>query len=68
MKIRQPPNMRVRNSEHPSEKYGVNNMKISRDKVFISLSYSPRTATLKRKVGNLPVHYMRVRIDMEEDF
>nr|CAI5823899.1 unnamed protein product [Callosobruchus analis] len=26
-------------------------MKISRDKVFISLSYSPRTATLKRKVG-----------------
>nr|CAI5860386.1 unnamed protein product [Callosobruchus analis] len=43
-------------------------MKISRDKVFISLSYSPRTATLKRKVGNLPVHYMRVRIDMEERF
>nr|CAI5861613.1 unnamed protein product [Callosobruchus analis] len=43
-------------------------MKISRDKVFISLSYSPRTATLKRKVGNLPVHYMRERIDKEEDF
>nr|CAI5860388.1 unnamed protein product [Callosobruchus analis] len=48
--------------------YGVNNMKISRDKVFISLSYSPRTATLKRKFGNLPVRYMRERIDMEEDF
>nr|CAI5868912.1 unnamed protein product [Callosobruchus analis] len=50
------------------QKYGVNNMKISRDKVFISLSYSPRTATLKRKFGNLPVRYMRERIDMEEDF
>nr|CAI5865250.1 unnamed protein product [Callosobruchus analis]CAI5865712.1 unnamed protein product [Callosobruchus analis] len=41
---------------------------ISRDKVCISLSYSPPTATLKRKVGNLLIRYMRVRIDMEEDF
>nr|CAI5864052.1 unnamed protein product [Callosobruchus analis] len=38
------------------------------DKVFISLSYSPRTATLRRKFGNLPVRYMRVRIDKEQDF
>nr|CAI5859160.1 unnamed protein product [Callosobruchus analis] len=43
-------------------------MEISRDKVFISLSYSPRTATLKRKFGNLPIGYMRERIDKEEDF
>nr|CAI5862115.1 unnamed protein product [Callosobruchus analis] len=48
--------------------YGVKNMETSGDKVFISLSYSPRTATLKRKFGNLPVRYMRVRIDKEQDF
>nr|CAI5856030.1 unnamed protein product [Callosobruchus analis] len=48
--------------------YGVKNMETSGDKVFISLSYSPRTATLKRKFGNLPVRYIRVRIDKEQDF
>nr|CAI5850279.1 unnamed protein product [Callosobruchus analis] len=47
--------------------YGVKN-KTSGDKVFISLSYSPRAATLKRKFGNLPVRYMRVKIDKEQDF
>nr|CAI5865249.1 unnamed protein product [Callosobruchus analis] len=50
------------------KEYGGKNMEISRDKVFISLSYSPRTATLKRKFGNLPIGYMRERIDKEEDF
>nr|CAI5830778.1 unnamed protein product [Callosobruchus analis] len=48
--------------------YGVKNMETSGDKVFISLSYSPRAATLKRKFGNLPVRYMRVKIDKEQDF
>nr|CAI5857598.1 unnamed protein product [Callosobruchus analis] len=43
-------------------------METSGDKVFISLSYSPRAATLKRKFGNLPVRYMRVKIDKEQDF
>ena len=38
------------------------------DKVFISLSYSPRAATLKRKFGNLPVRYMRAKIESNEDF
>nr|CAH7765089.1 unnamed protein product [Callosobruchus chinensis] len=47
--------------------YGVKDMSINRDRVFISLSYSPRTATLKRKFGNLPVRYMRVRIEKDED-
>nr|CAI5821761.1 unnamed protein product [Callosobruchus analis] len=48
--------------------YGVKNMETSGDKVFISLSYSPRATTLKRKFGNLPVRYMRVKIDKEQDF
>nr|CAH7712137.1 unnamed protein product [Callosobruchus chinensis]CAH7758488.1 unnamed protein product [Callosobruchus chinensis] len=48
--------------------YGVKDMSINGDRVFISLTYSPRTATLKRKFGNLPVRYMRVRIDKDEDF
>nr|CAI5819404.1 unnamed protein product [Callosobruchus analis] len=39
---------------------GVKNMYINGDKVFISVSHSPRTATLKRKFGNLPVRYMRI--------
>nr|CAH7768791.1 unnamed protein product [Callosobruchus chinensis] len=49
-------------------KYGVKDMSISGDRVFISLTYSPRTPTLKRKLGNLPVRYMKVRIDKDEDF
>lgn len=38
------------------------------DKIFISLTYSPRAQTLKRKFGNLPVRYMRVRIEDDEEF
>ncbi|VEN43017.1 unnamed protein product [Callosobruchus maculatus] len=48
--------------------YGVKDMYESGDKVFISLSYSPRGTTLKRKFGNLPVRYMRVKIDKDDDF
>nr|CAI5856813.1 unnamed protein product [Callosobruchus analis] len=48
--------------------YEVKNTETSGDKVFISLSYSPRTATLKLKFGNLPVRYMIMRIDQEQDF
>nr|CAI5838021.1 unnamed protein product [Callosobruchus analis] len=51
-----------------SHRYGVKNMETCGDKVFISLSYSPRTATLRRKFGNLPVRYMRMRMDREQDF
>nr|CAH7765372.1 unnamed protein product [Callosobruchus chinensis] len=40
--------------------YGVKYMPVNGSRVFISLSYSSRTATLKRKFGNLPVRYMRV--------
>ncbi|VEN64478.1 unnamed protein product [Callosobruchus maculatus] len=47
--------------------YGVKDMYENGDKVFISLSYSPREVTLKRKFGNLPVHYMRVRSDKDDD-
>ncbi|VEN45794.1 unnamed protein product [Callosobruchus maculatus] len=48
--------------------YGVKDMYESGGKVFISPSYSPRGTTLKRKFGNLPVRYMRVKIDKDDDF
>lgn len=38
------------------------------EKIFIHLSYSPRTITLKRKFGNLPVRYMRTKLDNTEEF
>ncbi|CAG9772053.1 unnamed protein product [Ceutorhynchus assimilis] len=48
--------------------YGVNDISQKVDKVIVNLTYSPRAATLKRKFGNLPVRYMRTRIDSEEEF
>ncbi|VEN33476.1 unnamed protein product, partial [Callosobruchus maculatus] len=48
--------------------YGVKGTYESEDKMFISPSYSPKGTTLKRKFGSLPVRYMRVKIDKDDDF
>ncbi|VEN51892.1 unnamed protein product [Callosobruchus maculatus] len=49
-------------------RYGVREMVARGDKIYISLTYSPRAKTLKRKFGNLPVKYMRAKIDKESEF
>lgn len=38
------------------------------EKVFVSLSYTPRAQTLKRKFGTLPVRYMKAKISNTEEF
>jgi hypothetical protein len=39
-----------------------------RDKIFISLSYSPKEKTLKKKFRNIPVKYMRSKLESDEEF
>ncbi|CAH1106815.1 unnamed protein product [Psylliodes chrysocephalus] len=48
--------------------YGVRDISTKQGNFFINLTYSPRTGTLKRKFGNLPVRYMRVKIQTDEEF
>ncbi|CAH1383414.1 unnamed protein product [Tenebrio molitor] len=48
--------------------YGVKEIREKNDKIFISLSYSPKGLTLKKKFGNLPVRYMRTKLDNEDEF
>ncbi|CAG9771484.1 unnamed protein product [Ceutorhynchus assimilis] len=48
--------------------YGVKDISQKVDKVIVNLTYPPRAAALKRKFGNLPVRYMRTKIDSEEEF
>ncbi|CAG9759381.1 unnamed protein product [Ceutorhynchus assimilis] len=48
--------------------YGVKEI-VERDgKVYVHLTYSPKAITLKRKFGNLPLRYMRTKINNEADF
>ncbi|CAH0563145.1 unnamed protein product [Brassicogethes aeneus] len=49
-------------------KHGLEELKKSDDKVFISLSYTPKAVTLKKKFGNLPIKLMRVKIENEQEF
>lgn len=35
--------------------------------VTVSLSYSPKTTTLKKKFGNLPLKYIRMNIESESE-
>lgn len=35
--------------------------------LLISLTYLPKDATLKRKFGNLPLQYVRMRIDSDSE-
>ncbi|XP_030757744.1 uncharacterized protein LOC115883515 [Sitophilus oryzae] len=47
--------------------YGVKEITQKDDKIFISLTYTPRATTLKKKFGNLPIRYMRTRVQNTED-
>lgn len=50
-------------------RYGVKDISIKGDdKIFISLSYSPKEKTLKKKFGNLPLRYMRTKLENEHEF
>jgi hypothetical protein len=46
----------------------VKEISVKGDKIFIALTYSPRGSTLKRKFGNLPVRYLRTKLEKEEEF
>ncbi|VEN48679.1 unnamed protein product [Callosobruchus maculatus] len=48
--------------------YGVREVIARGDKIYISLTYSPRAKTVKRKFENLPVKYMRAKIYKEDEF
>lgn len=37
-------------------------------RIFISLTYCPKTTTLKRKFGSLPIKYLRTRANNQEEF
>lgn len=36
--------------------------------MILKLSYSPKTTTLERKFGNMPIKYLRTTLESEEDF
>lgn len=42
-------------------------MEVDYDKITINLTYSPKLETLRRKFGNLPIYYIRTKIDDECD-
>lgn len=47
--------------------FGVKEIKNSKGKVIINLSYSPKKETLERKFGNLPIEYVRSFLDTPEE-
>ncbi|XP_028151219.1 uncharacterized protein LOC114344589 [Diabrotica virgifera virgifera] len=48
--------------------FGVKDISLEKDRIFIMLSYTPNSKHLKRKFGNLPIRYMRTKIQSEEEF
>lgn len=48
-------------------RYGVEKMELVNEKMFISLTYSPKNATLKKKLGKFPVDYWRTNGESKED-
>lgn len=48
-------------------RYGVKDIILKGDKIFILLSYSPKNTTLKRKFGNLPIKYVRTKLATDEE-
>lgn len=40
---------------------------IKDDKIFICLAYSPKTTTLQKKFGDLPIDYIRMKLDNMEE-
>lgn len=47
--------------------YGVKSIEIRGDKILILLTYTPKKSTLVRKFGNLPVDYVRTKLETEEE-
>lgn len=37
------------------------------DRVVVNLRYSPKTSTLQRKFGNLPIRYIRASVENEQE-
>lgn len=48
-------------------RYGVKKMSRQNEKIVISLTYSPKNTTMRRKLGNLPVEYRRVNVESDEE-
>ncbi|XP_030757704.1 uncharacterized protein LOC115883481 [Sitophilus oryzae] len=45
--------------------YGIKDISIKKNMVFVALTYTPKNTTLQKKIGNLPVRYARLKIDDE---
>ncbi|XP_050517683.1 uncharacterized protein LOC126892223 [Diabrotica virgifera virgifera] len=48
--------------------FGVKDISLKKDRIFIMLSYTPNSKHLQRKILNLPIRYMRTKIQSEEEF
>ncbi|CAH1383171.1 unnamed protein product [Tenebrio molitor] len=48
--------------------YGVKEISGNRNAIFISLTYSPKEITLKKKFGNLPIRYIRTHLENDGEF
>lgn len=48
-------------------RYGVKDISIKGDKILIQLNYSPKESTLIKKFGDLPIKYIRTRLENEEE-
>ncbi|XP_030755996.1 uncharacterized protein LOC115882220 [Sitophilus oryzae] len=46
--------------------FGVKDISIKGDKIFICLTYTPRHQNLKKKFGDLPLQYIRTRMFEKE--
>jgi hypothetical protein len=49
-------------------RYGVKEISGNRNAIFISLTYSPKEITLKKKFGNLPIRYIRTHLENDGEF
>ncbi|KAJ8934727.1 hypothetical protein NQ318_012097 [Aromia moschata] len=47
--------------------YGVKEITLRGDKIIVALTYSPKTETLTRKFGNLPIKYVRTKLENVEE-
>ncbi|XP_072375296.1 uncharacterized protein [Diabrotica undecimpunctata] len=48
--------------------YGVTDVSLRGDRIFVELTYSPNNKNLKKKFGYLPLRYMRLKIENEGEF
>ncbi|XP_050517955.1 uncharacterized protein LOC126892466 [Diabrotica virgifera virgifera] len=44
-------------------RYGLRSISLRNDRILIDLVYTPKSTTLSRKFGNLPVKYIRMQIN-----